>query len=504
MTEKNKDWMPEALSEQEQQQLADDQEFLMRQFSALCCPALPEGLSAQNIWEKICAGEGDGQITVDPSTIDVQMEGTEEKETVLESETENPSKEKNNVIIFPQKKEQQEKVRTISAAQRRRRWAIACTLVLVVGLSAAFWKYGRTSMNAGGAIVQNTAAADQATEEAVEESAEVEETVEAVEEESATQEAAMPKAVMQQTPQAANEAPQTESGTTSADSVQPQSEPSAQSNDAPAVQSDAAGNQQDTQEREELRQRMLDSLASPQQEKAVTESTVTEQQDEEQVNPTTGGEGETPKAEPQTGVMMAQAPQEQTESESAQPETETTTEAANALEEGLKQAQQSKVQTYSVKGGSLSYDPSTATMTVLYRNGEQAATVQLAANAQVLASERSFAELVSDEQANTVTMTVYSLEELSKPEKVNSICHQGTLFDIYQSGTDSYTLMTSVWFTREQIEAGDFLPTIDNSEIELKKINIIEGYGQQEEINYLLTSTLTMDSTKTRADLYLK
>ena len=97
MTEKNKDWMPEALSEQEQQ-LADDQEFLMRQFSALCCPALPEGLSAQNIWEKICAGEGDGQITVDPSTIDVQMEGTEEKETVLESETENPSKEKNNVI----------------------------------------------------------------------------------------------------------------------------------------------------------------------------------------------------------------------------------------------------------------------------------------------------------------------------------------------------------------------------------------------------------------------
>lgn len=359
-------------------------------------------------------------------------------------------------------------------------------------------------MNAGGAIVQNTAAADQATEEAVEESAEVEETVEAVEDESATQEAAMPKAVMQQAPQAANEAPQTESGTTSADSVQPQSEPSAQSNDAPAVQSDAAGNQQDTQEREELRQRMLDSLASPQQEKAVTESTVTEQQDEEQVNPTTGGEGETPKAEPQTGVMMAQAPQEQTESESAQPETETTTEAANALEEGLNQAQRSKVQTYSVKGGSLSYDPSTAAMTVLYRNGEQAATVQLAANAQVLASERSFAELVSDEQANTVTMTVYSLEELSKPEKVNSICHQGTLFDIYQSGTDSYTLMTSVWFTREQIESGDFLPTIDNSEIELKKINIIEGYGQQEEINYLLTSTLTMDSTKTRADLYLK
>src|SRR5699024_2024999 len=198
--------------------------------------------------------------------------------------------------------------------------------------------------------------------------------------------------------------------------------------------------------------------------------------------------------------MMAQAPQEQTESESAQPETETTTEAANALEEGLKQAQQSKVQTYSVKGGSLSYDPSTAAMTVLYRNGEQAATVQLAANAQVLASERSFAEFVSDEQANTVTMTVYSLEELSKPEKVNSICHQGTLFDIYQSGTDSYALMTSVWFTREQIESGDFLPTIDNSEIELKKINIIEGYGQQEEINYLLTSTLTMDSTKTRAD----
>lgn len=501
MTEKNQNFITQQLSEQEQHEFNCDEEFFRQQFSALSCPELPESLSAQNLWSRICAGEGDGQITVDPSTMGVQSAPLEEQETVLESDTDSSVDKPDNVIAFPQKDAGQEppKGRNLSLAQRRRRWAVACTLVLAVGLSAVFWKYGKSSSGAG-ALVQNQSTADTAVEEfMVGSAAAEEETAEAAGEETVDEAAVQ---------QEAGEETTAEGETADTTAAQP-AEASAEESAVQTQEKEVAT--EEMQAREDIRQRMLDSLASDVESRSIVTESASENgtaesasvtSEEEQSNPTTGGsEGEEQKPEP-NGILMSQPPQEEGEETTEQPVEETV-----QVEEAVVPQEQStdaQVQSYSIKGGSLTYDPSSGMVTVLNRSGEQTAAVSLSANAQLLCSDHSFAELVSDEGAATVTLTVYSLEDLSSPEQVSSICHEGTLFDIYQSGTDSYTLMTSVWFTREQIESGDFLPTVDGSEIDVKKINIIEGYGQQEQINYLLTSTLTTDSVKTRADLYLK
>ena len=503
MTEKNQNFTVQELSEQEQYEFRCDEEFFKRQFSALSCPELPESLSAQNLWNRICAGEGDGEMTVDPSTVEIHFDPAEQQETVLESHTNSSVKKPDNVIAFPQKEAGQQpgERRSLSILQRRRRWAVACTLVLAVGLSAVFWKYGKSSSGAG-ALVQNQSTADTAVEEIMVESAAAEEEATKAEEETAGQTAA--EAVVQQEE---NGKTTDEGKTADATAVQP-TEASAEEDVVQAQEKTVTS--EEIQAREDIRQRMLDSLASNVESRSTVHESASENDaaestavtgEEEQSNPATGGgEGEDQKPEP-NGIMMAQAPQEEEDTTEQPVEKTVQTEEAIMPQE---QTSDTQVQSYSMKGGSLTYDPSSGVVTVFNRSGEQTAVVNLSVNAQLLCSDHSFAELVSDEETMTVTLTVYSLEDLSSPEQVGSICHEGTLFDIYQSGTDSYTLMTSVWFTREQIESGDFLPTVDGNEIDVKKINIIEGYGQQEQINYLLTSTLTTDSIKTRADLYLK
>ena len=136
-------------------------------------------------------------------------------------------------------------------------------------------------------------------------------------------------------------------------------------------------------------------------------------------------------------------------------------------------------------------------------NQQQTAALLLPAGAQVFASDVTLAAIVPDEQAQTVTLTLYSVEDLQNPQAVSTVTHQGELFDAYQSVSDSYTLVTSVWFDREQVEGGNFLPQVNGAELSPDQINIIEGYEQGDQVNYLITTTITPDSVKTRADLYL-
>ena len=53
------------------------------------------------------------------------------------------------------------------------------------------------------------------------------------------------------------------------------------------------------------------------------------------------------------------------------------------------------------------------------------------------------------------------------------------------------------------MEGGNFLPQVNGAELSPDQINIIEGYEQGNQVNYLITTTITPDSVKTRADLYL-
>lgn len=79
------------------------------------------------MWEKICSGAGDHQVTVDPASMQ------EETAQQLQQETE-AAPQKGKVIPFPQRTGKKER------ARRRRTLAVACTLVLVVGLSVAYWQ----------------------------------------------------------------------------------------------------------------------------------------------------------------------------------------------------------------------------------------------------------------------------------------------------------------------------------------------------------------------------
>ena len=147
------------LTPEEQQQLEGEEQFFKQQFSSLPSPKLPGSLSAQAMWEKICAGEGDHQITVDPT----QMEPPA------------PQKPEGKVLDFPGSHKTEEKPKR-NLTVHRRRWAIACTLVLVVGLSAAYWKWQRP-MEQMKDMVTAESAAEQPVEEVAEEAAEEKEII---------------------------------------------------------------------------------------------------------------------------------------------------------------------------------------------------------------------------------------------------------------------------------------------------------------------------------------
>ena len=88
MTEKKSDlWEESSLSKEEQMQLGNEEEFFRKSFSSFSCPPLSESLSVENIWNKICSGEGDHQVTVEPSAVEEQLKQIEETQNVSDTKT---------------------------------------------------------------------------------------------------------------------------------------------------------------------------------------------------------------------------------------------------------------------------------------------------------------------------------------------------------------------------------------------------------------------------------
>ena len=44
-------------------------------------------------------------------------------------------------------------------------------------------------------------------------------------------------------------------------------------------------------------------------------------------------------------------------------------------------------------------------------------------------------------------------------------------------------MVTSIWYTREQVEAGEFLPQVNGVEIQPEQVNVISGYENGEQVN---------------------
>ena len=476
----------EPLSERQQQELHEQEQYFRQAFCSVSCPPLPESLSADAMWEKICSGAGDHQVTVDPASMQEE----------LRQETE-AAPQKGKVIPFPQRTGKKER------ARRRRTLAVACTLVLVVGLSVAYWQLQgplgqMQDLVSGNSQASTAESAESSAAEATAADADTqtEESAEAVEEAAAPMMAAPPEEETASDETASGGAGQTEqrSAETQDAAIAPQSAQPQQEQATVHPKMQQEQNETDSQ-REELRQRILASIDAGQQEQS-TEG-----------NPDTGGSGQQ-----QANQLTAQSAEATVEEsvEAVVPEQEA--ETAGDTQEGgsvsilknmMENAKENQPQSFQLKNGSVNYDPASGEVTVMDLNQQQTATLSLPAGAQVFASDVTLAAIVPDEQAQTVTLTLYSVEDLQNPQAVSTVTHQGELFDAYQSVSDSYTLVTSVWFDREQVEGGNFLPQVNGAELSPDQINIIEGYEQGDQVNYLITTTITPDSVKTRADLYL-
>lgn len=429
------------LTPEEQQQLEGEEQFFKQQFSSLPSPKLPGSLSAQAMWEKICAGEGDHQITVDPT----QMEPPA------------PQKPEGKVLDFPGSKTEEKPKRNLTL--HRRRWAIACTLVLVVGLSAAYWKWqGPMEQMKDMLTVESTA--EQPVEEVAEEAAEQ------------TSEDTAPVEQQNSLPSLKKSAPLQE----------PQQEPQV----APASQPP----EQEPQAEAVLAEEQPEETQEAQQPMQAQPSSAREQLQQQILNSISmaadaGAESEMP--------IESEEPVAESAGEEAQP---------FSIKSVMENAMDTQPQTLSLKNGSLTYQAATGEAVLSDKSGNRAAVLQLEEDAIVLASENCFAVLCP-QQAQTVTMTVYDAQDLSNPKQVQQVTHQGELFDSYPSGAGSFTMVTSIWYTREQVEAGEFLPQVNGVEVQPEQVNVISGYENGEQVNYLLTTTVSKDAQKTRAELYL-
>ena len=479
----------EPLSERQQQELHEQEQYFRQAFCSVSCPPLPESLSADAMWEKICSGAGDHQVTVDPASMQEE----------LRQETE-AAPQKGKVIPFPQRTGKK------ARARRRRTLAVACTLVLVVGLSVAYWQLRGPLGQVQGIVSGNSQAstAESAESSAAEATAadadtQTEESAEAVEEAAAPMMAAPPEEETASDETASGGAGQTEqrSAETQDAAIAPQSAQPQQEQATVHPKMQQEQNETDSQ-REELRQRILASIDAGQQEQSTEGNPDTGGSSQQQANQLTAQSAEATAEEPVEESVEAVVPEQaETTGDTQQ------SDSVSILKNMMENAKESQPQSFQLKNGSVNYDPASGEVEVMDLNQQPAATLTLPAGAQVFASDVTLAAIVPDEQAQTVTLTLYSVEDLQNPQAVSTVTHQGELFDAYQSVSDSYTLVTSVWFDREQVEGGNFLPQVNGAELSPDQINIIEGYEQGDQVNYLITTTITPDSVKTRADLYL-
>lgn len=478
------------LTAQQQQELHEQEQYFRQAFCSVSCPPLPESLSADAMWEKICSGAGDHQVTVDPASMQEE----------LRQETE-AAPQKGKVIPFPQRTGKKER------ARRRRTLAVACTLVLVVGLSVAYWQLQgplgqMQDLVSGNSQASTAESAETATAEATAADADTqtEESAEAVEEAAAPMMAAPPEEETASDETASGGAGQTEqrSAETQDAAIAPQS---AQPQQEQATVQPKTREEQDQTDsrREELRQRILASIDAGQQEQSTEGNPDTGGSGQQQANQLTAQSAEATAEEPVEESVEAVVPEQEAETAGDTQEGG----SVSILKNMMENAKENQPQSFQLKNGSVNYDPASGEVTVMDLNQQQTATLSLPAGAQVFASDVTLAAIVPDEQAQTVTLTLYSVEDLQNPQAVSTVTHQGELFDAYQSVSDSYTLVTSVWFDREQVEGGNFLPQVNGAELSPDQINIIEGYEQGDQVNYLITTTITPDSVKTRADLYL-
>ncbi len=446
------------LTPEEEEELLREQEYFKNCFSKVSCPPLPESLSAENIWNKICAGEGDRQIFAEPNL----------EEPFLEQQEAAQEKKMGKRIDFPLNEEinQKQQNKVVSVGAKKHRWAIACTLVLAVGLSAVYWKM-KEPMKTADMVVENAAPQEMDSDSKMSEKEEQKSESKllmgkqkavpkvASAPQQLEQQADLQKSEQQELPKQDEKAKQPEEQTVQQEKLQER-----------MAEHPDAEKKAESEPREQLHQKILAALS---QEKA--------------------SEKESAKEENSEAVQFALEAQGISEN------------MAEAIEDSEPPADE---QEYSLKNGSLSYSAQNGKTVVYDKDQKQTASIQLPTDAQIITGDHYLFAVTSDEESQMVRVIEYNLTDLSNPVQGAQFSQQGELFDLYRSGASSCTVVTSVWFTKEQVEAGAFLPMVNGQEFSAENVQVIEGYSEQGKINYILTTTLTEGSVTTRGDLYLQ
>ena len=453
MTEKDFMDEPVLLTEKEQAELREEQEYFRAQFAQVSCPPLPDSLRAENIWNKICAGEGDGEITVDPSEM-------EEKSV--------KSDKVGQVIAFPtatkeQSSEKKGKV-TVFSGKNRRRWAIACTLVLAVGLSATF------------AVMQQP----MKTAESIVDSA--------------SQNIEQDAPQTRQMPQ--NEAqPMPEQAADDADTEENEAQVGA------ALQESAAAEPESAPETEEVAVAETESVekdsdtpaqaSAAQQEQAVLKSVP--------APPRSAEEGQDKQsAEEALKQQILTALGEQPQQETAQ---QIQAAAFSAQPQAAMQDEAEQQVSYPLSSGSVSYSAQSGEAILYDRDGQQTSVISLPQSAQIIVNQDHIYAAVSEQ--GSVRTEGYSVKDITNPEKTIEFSQQGQLLDWYASEETGCTVVTSFVVTEQQTEEGDFLPIVDGAVVPAQQIQITESQLPEETGKYVITTVLTDDSVSTSCELFL-
>lgn len=432
MTEKDFMDEPVLLTEKEQAELREEQEYFRAQFAQVSCPPLPDSLRAENIWNKICAGEGDGEITVDPSEM-------EEKSV--------KSDKVGQVIAFPtatkeQSSEKKEKV-TVFSGKNRRRWAIACTLVLAVGLSATF-------------------------------------------------------AVMQQPMKTAESMVDSDSQDIEQDAPQTRQMPQNEAQPTPEQAADDA----DTEENEAQVGAALQESAAAEPESApeIEEAAVaeTESVEKDSDTPAQASAAQQEQAVLKSVPAPARSAEEGQDKQSA--EEALKQQILTALGEQPQQEAEQQV-SYPLSSGSVSYSAQSGEAILYDRDGQQTSVISLPQSAQIIVNQDHIYAAVSEQ--GSVRTEGYSVKDLANPEKTIEFSQQGQLLDWYASEETGCTVVTSFVVTEQQTEEGDFLPIVDGAVVPAQQIQITESQLPEETGKYVITTVLTDDSVSTSCELFL-
>ena len=429
MTEKEYDYF-------EEQDLQKEEAFFKQQFALFPCPTLPEALSAENIWEKICADGGDHQITVEPGSVEPLQE--QERQTGAENAAVN---KRGEPIEFP-KKEQSKTKKVVSLPQRRRRLAMACTLVMVIGLSAAFWKLNDSTKSTPDLVAQNNAKSEESQEEILfsepmdaapqmasaqeaDDQEPVEDTLDQVmmEQETSDEDAEilMQSAPVPETEEQPQEEAATEEIALANEEVQTEGEPEAYSEEMNGMSA----------EKEMLRSSILESLNAEQAVQS-SGSTVKSKSATSSSEEDTGEEAE--EAVEEMVEEFAEEEVEEVDSSATPADEETESENVPKQKQVIKLPQKKK-QVYQTKMLSVEYEPASGQVILLNAGGKEQSTLQVEENAQISVSENMISAISQNEEADYVTLTIYSIKDAKNPKEIISTKNQGELFDSYQTGT---------------------------------------------------------------------